>query len=615
MEQRSVESLLVFANWRERHPAKFLEENALLSKFPKIAKRDLVANGLEFVLETNARTSTNVANSLEKLNAENPDSFVFGKEALQRSLKDIVAEESPNAMERNVFTELENAVGLDSKLENSGFTNASGANSASLQEERNVAELSPNATDSKDARIPTKDADGLDQSSTENTLESALLLNSRNWTSRELVVYLSRDVSTENVMSRRNHAKRLDRLWKDNLFKFVHGRNWALFPRDVNVANGSICVQRNLDANNSRRLAHLLDQFTILMTRTNANGPKSTNSAEENIVVHGRRNALKTNATRLKRNANSLDNPFAELLEADAIGFHKKTDPLENNVANLSNLAKEANVPLERNANLLDSRSRLPSSRNATSRNTTTLEPKRDVVNTERNVLDANVPLRKCGANGLVIWSSKPTDINVLLQKLERTLVVKRNVVHGLKFVLDWNATFVTVDVQWKDQLLAVTSSTNANGDQEPRTHNKDIAVHGPRNVLERAIARSPPRNANGLVSRLPPTNITDAHGYQLERIPEERNAAKSLKLATQANAKFIPRNVDSLDQLLLVLSKTDANGFTKNTTSSVQREDNVAELKKDVFTSLENLQNAQLINQFADGLQRLEFATIVFGK
>jgi len=48
---------------------------------------------------------------------------------------------------------------------------------------------------------------------------------------------------------------------------------------------------------------------------------------------------------------------------------------------------------------------------------------------------------------------------------------------------------------------------------------------------------------------------------------------------------------------------------------SSVQREDNAARLKNHVNIKLEKKQNVPQRNQSADGLQRLEFVTIVFGK
>lgn len=47
----------------------------------------------------------------------------------------------------------------------------------------------------------------------------------------------------------------------------------------------------------------------------------------------------------------------------------------------------------------------------------------------------------------------------------------------------------------------------------------------------------------------------------------------------------------------------------------SVQREDNAVRFKNHVNIKLEKSQNAQQRNQSADGLQKLEFATIVSGK
>lgn len=159
------------------------------------------------------------------------------------------------------------------------------------------------------------------------------------------------------------------------------------------------------------------------------------------------------------------------------------------------------------------------------------------------------------------------------------------------------------------------TITTNVNGDQEQRNLLKDIVVHGPRNVLVRRIVELPSRNVNGLDSELPPHNITDALGFQLERMQEERNAVISLEPVTQANARSTRRNVDSWDQPLLVLSKIDANGFIKNTTFSVQKEDNVAESKNIVNMKLASHQNALLKNRFADGHPELEFAMTVSGK
>jgi len=169
--------------------------------------------------------------------------------------------------------------------------------------------------------------------------------------------------------------------------------------------------------------------------------------------------------------------------------------------------------------------------------------------------------------------------------------------------------------VESRDQSLVFITLTNANGDKDQRRLNKDIVVHGPRDVLERKIAAHPLRNADGLDSRLPLNNVMVAHGFLLERVQEERSVAHSRRLVMHPNARFIPRNADLLDQLLLLSSKTDVNGFIKNIMSSVQREDNAAKLKNHVNIKLEKSQNVPPRNQSVDGHPRLEFVTTVFGK
>jgi len=106
--------------------------------------------------------------------------------------------------------------------------------------------------------------------------------------------------------------------------------------------------------------------------------------------------------------------------------------------------------------------------------------------------------------------------------------------------------------VESRDQSLVFITLTNANGDKDPRRLNKDIAVHGPRDVLERKIVAHPPRNADGLDSRSPLNNVMVAHGFLLESLQEERSVVHSRRLATHPSARFTPRNADLLDQQLL---------------------------------------------------------------
>lgn len=272
-------------------------------------------------METNARTSTNPANWLEMLSARELVCLVHGRRDLLVLLKDIAADKPPSVLERSVPRKPENADGSDSKSRISGFTSANGANIPRPLEERNVADPLPNVTDSRDANVLSKDADGLDQSLTPNSSENALFKNSESSTSEEFAVSIREDVSMENVLLKRDLVERSDQLLRDNQDKFVHGRNCLLFPEDVNVANGSISVQRSLVANNSRRLVHSLDQFTTTTTNPNADGPKSTNSVREAVAANGEKNVFKTNATKLHANADLLEDQFARPPRRDVKEF------------------------------------------------------------------------------------------------------------------------------------------------------------------------------------------------------------------------------------------------------------------------------------------------------
>lgn len=259
-----------FASLEERLLVEFLVDLVNGAKFQTTARDVHAANGFVFVMDPSARIQRNLANLLELLNAERFLLAVHGKREILVFYNVVVAVLQQNVLERSVHARLENADGLDSKFVKSGFTNASGASIPKLLVERSVAELLQNAMDSKDAKTPSLDADGLDQHSTPPSLEDVSFPKFVVLHSNVFAVSIVVDVSMESAQSLKSLARKLDPLLRDNQDNLVHGNNSIQSPRDLVVANGLQSAKEE-NARIPRRSVLSLDQFTTTIPKTNAN--------------------------------------------------------------------------------------------------------------------------------------------------------------------------------------------------------------------------------------------------------------------------------------------------------------------------------------------------------